>query len=42
MSLGNGRFDCADDSSGGRTAGTADTWANNTGEEDSPPGICNP
>jgi parallel beta-helix repeat protein len=32
--------DCQDDSSGGGTAGTANTWKNDKGKTASPPGIC--
>jgi hypothetical protein len=34
--------DCADGSSGGGTANTANTWTNNIGATSSPPGICSP
>jgi parallel beta-helix repeat protein len=33
-------FDCADDSHGAATAGTANTWARNEGSTSSPPGLC--
>lgn len=32
--------DCHDDSTGGGTSGTANTWANNHGETSNPPGLC--
>lgn len=35
-SLDNGGYDCLDDTTGSRTAGTADTWARNIGRVDSP------
>jgi parallel beta-helix repeat protein len=37
---GNGEHDCHDDSSGDRTAGTANVWAGNIGTTQRPPGIC--
>jgi parallel beta-helix repeat protein len=33
-------FDCQDESSGERTAGTDNTWSDNVGPDASPPGIC--
>jgi hypothetical protein len=36
----NATFDCDDETSGGGTAGTANTWTNNLGQTDSPNGIC--
>lgn len=33
-------FDCLDESTGSGTAGTANTWTNNTGDLASPPDIC--
>ncbi len=38
--IGNDGFDCRDESTGGRTAGTANRWRNNSGGTDSPGGIC--
>lgn len=38
----NGGTDCLDHSSGGGTAGTANTWTGNYGLESSPVGICKP
>jgi hypothetical protein len=38
--IGNDGFDCRDESTGGRTAGTANRWRNNSGGTDSPDGIC--
>jgi Right handed beta helix region len=37
---GGANNDCQDDSSGGGTAGTANTWKNDKGKTASPPGIC--
>ena len=37
-----GTADCYDDSSGGGTANTANTWTNNLGATSSPAGICTP
>jgi parallel beta-helix repeat protein len=37
---GNQPFDCADDSHGAGTAGTANTWAHDEGGTSSPPGLC--
>lgn len=37
---GNVSYDCADDSSGTGTAGTANTWQNDHGLTSSPPGLC--
>ena len=37
---GNTTFDCADDSTGSGTAGTANTWMNDHGMTSSPPGLC--
>jgi parallel beta-helix repeat protein len=37
---GNQPFDCADDSHGTGTAGTADTWSHDEGGTSSPPGLC--
>jgi hypothetical protein len=39
---GNGSLDCADTTSGSGTAGTANTWTSNLGDDDSPDGICAP
>jgi hypothetical protein len=39
---GNHRFDCHDDTSGFRSADTADTWFNNSGKLSSPTGLCSP
>ena len=39
---GSGLFDCRDDSSGGLTAGTANTWLKDTGATSSPLGLCFP
>jgi hypothetical protein len=39
---GNHRFDCHDDTSGILTAGTANSWVNNTGTLRYPVGICSP
>lgn len=36
------QFDCLDQSTGTGTAGTANTWINNTGTKSSPRGICLP
>ncbi|MEA2621205.1 MAG: hypothetical protein QOH61_115 [Chloroflexota bacterium] len=36
----NDTIDCQDDSNGGATYGTANTWSNNRGSVDSPDGIC--
>jgi parallel beta-helix repeat protein len=38
----NGGHDCRDDSSGSGTAHTANTWKNNRGVTQLPPGICRP
>jgi parallel beta-helix repeat protein len=38
---GNSQFDCEDDSTGARTAGTANMWVGNTGATSLPVGICN-
>lgn len=35
-------YDCEDDSRGGGTAGTNNTWTGDTGQTSSPPGICTP
>lgn len=40
--LGNGLYDCEDQSSGAGTAGTANFWQNDTGATASPSGICSP
>jgi hypothetical protein len=37
---GNGMFDAHDESTGGGTAGTANTWTNNNCKTSSPPGLC--
>jgi parallel beta-helix repeat protein len=37
---GDGNYDCADQSQGDLTAGTANTWTGNTGTTVSPEGIC--
>jgi Right handed beta helix region len=37
---GEGNYDCRDESSGGGTAGTANTWTKDIGEVASPDGIC--
>ena len=37
---GGGNNDCQDDSVGGGTAGTANTWKNDKGKRASPPAIC--
>lgn len=37
---GNGSVDCRDDSQGGGTLGTANTWADNEGSRSSPQGLC--
>jgi hypothetical protein len=39
---GNQSFDCRDDSSGVKTAGTTNTWFHNTGNFSSPAGLCAP
>ena len=39
-SSSNGTHDCHDDSVGGGTAGTANTWKDNQGVTQTPPGIC--
>lgn len=39
---GNGNLDCEDTSTGTGTAGTANTWLRDTGDTDSPNGICQP
>jgi parallel beta-helix repeat protein len=39
---GNGGIDCQDDSTGTGTAGTANAWTGNLGEDADPPGICQP
>ena len=36
----NASTDCFDDTSGDGTAGTANTWTNNLGQDDNPDGIC--
>ena len=36
----NDSYDCWDQTSGGGTAGTANTWTNNLGQDDNPDGIC--
>ncbi len=41
-SQSNGATDCHDDSRGGGTAGTANTWKNDFGVTQTPPGICRP
>jgi len=35
-----GDFDCEDQSTGSGTSGTANTWTNNVGDSNDPPGIC--
>jgi hypothetical protein len=40
--LDNEGFDCHDQSTGGDTLGTANTWVDNVGDENSPPGLCTP
>jgi parallel beta-helix repeat protein len=37
---GNGEHDCHDDSVGGGTAGTANSWTKNQGETENRPGLC--
>lgn len=37
---GNGGLDCWDQSSGGGTGGTGNTWTNDTGSDSDPSGIC--
>lgn len=37
---GNGGTDCIDDTTGAGTAGTANLWRDNQGDESDPPGIC--
>jgi hypothetical protein len=37
-----GGYDCRDDSVGGSTAGTANTWSHDQGQTAKPPGICKP
>ena len=39
---GKNGHDCHDDSTGGGTAGTANTWKDNQGVTQTPPGICKP
>jgi hypothetical protein len=41
-SSGSGSHDCHDDSAGGGTAGTANTWKGNKGVTQTPAGICKP
>ena len=40
--LGNGEYDCRDDSEGAGTAGTANTWRRNWGQTENRPGLCAP
>jgi parallel beta-helix repeat protein len=40
--LDNAALDCEDASTGSGTAGTANSWKNDTGETQDPPGICRP
>jgi parallel beta-helix repeat protein len=40
--LNNNALDCEDDSTGTGTAGTANSWKNDTGVTQDPPGICRP
>ncbi len=40
VALGNAEHDCHDESVGGRTAGTANTWKDNRGETENRPGLC--
>ncbi len=39
---GNADDDCVDESTGNRTAGTANTWVRNLGHDSDPPRICRP
>ena len=39
---GSAAVDCQDDSTGGGTAGTANTWTGNTGTTTQPAGLCSP
>jgi hypothetical protein len=40
--LDNEGFDCHDQSTGGGTLGTGNTWEDNVGEKNSPPSLCTP
>jgi parallel beta-helix repeat protein len=40
--LNNAALDCEDESTGSGTAGTANSWKNDTGVTQDPPGICRP